>query len=721
MAADEVFDGTNKRWIVDLYSDDLSDDLRTLFIEEYEYQKVPDDGEFYCKIRGYQGYNGEENPFFERIWLGRLSALSKNRRDLLDQLLRHKKFTDAFDALMAIPALFCGFRLTVVHQVISMRCEEPNLHYLKQILRIWSDICGGDPEAMRLVDRATIERVQGTAPGAFSTDHDDLLCDLKSGRIFGNFSEPQRGEIWPRVCAISRQCLIPSLFTFFEDRKFLSTAADCMRRLTHVSAKDTISSRLDEMFQDTNQQTDRCTVQISDTAYATITGDGATRFDLGCRQLWLAAFREFRELPADLKKKDVLAKARKKADETTLFEFASLAYRLGFESKEIGKVIRTSPDLEVARRTLLSARKPGKYRYPNFEHCIQQMIDIFATAQPIPATETSRNSEMNQCVEPPMRWGIPHDTDHDRDQAQLFLPNILMEFKTSQTRVTSFFIRRSVYLAYFGLPLSMAGFLTDDHELTHHFDLGVGLAYPAERAGHGSETQPNETAAVQEEQSRLDQLKELSNIEQAKLDHLRELIQEQQRHFEQLTLEAETLAQNQLVLRENEEDDEQPGGKEPVQSDVMDATRETSQVQDLVMRPSERNASPPAKRVRRITRFDFDRVQEGNPSDQDNTRGSTSSRRQPIRIEFVTRQDTGQWAVSDTILIDPSDSSPVQRTAAKYLRKQFCLFDTHFNNLIPKTCFEKVTANGTNTILVVPISQVKSIGNEGMVASADMA
>ncbi|RSL81534.1 hypothetical protein CEP52_017175 [Fusarium oligoseptatum] len=152
----------------------------------------------------------------------------------------------------------------------------------------------------------------------------------------------------------------------------------------------------------------------------------------------------------------------------------------------------------------------------------------------------------------------------------------------------------------------MADFLTDDHELTHHFDLGVGLAYPAERAGHGSETQPNEAAAVQEEQSRLDQLKELSNIEQAKLDHLRELIQEQQRHFERLTLEADNmasgqnLAQNQLVLRENEGDDEQPGGKELVQSNVMDAIRETSQVEDLVMRPSERNASPPAKRGKHI-------------------------------------------------------------------------------------------------------------------------
>ncbi|KAK2037619.1 hypothetical protein LZ31DRAFT_570677 [Colletotrichum somersetense] len=197
MAADEVFDGTNKH---------LSDKLKTLF------------------------------------------------------LFRHKKYLDAFDALLAIPALFCGFRLSVVHKVISMRCDEPNLHYLKHILNVWTDICRGDSQTIRLIDRQTIERLQGTAPGAFSTDYNKLLS---------------------------------------YDQKFLSTAADYMRRLTGFGSKVTVLRRLDEMFQDTSQQADQCMVQVSQTAYVTVPGDTATRFDLGCRQLWLAAFWEFWELPAD--------------------------------------------------------------------------------------------------------------------------------------------------------------------------------------------------------------------------------------------------------------------------------------------------------------------------------------------------------------------------------------------------------------------------------------
>ncbi|KAH7112735.1 hypothetical protein EDB81DRAFT_670705, partial [Dactylonectria macrodidyma] len=296
-AADEIFDGIDKRWIVDLFLDDLSEDLKRLFTEEYEHQKTPTDGEFYCKIRGYQGCGGEKNPFFERIWLGRLSALSKNRRNLLDQLSRQKEYVDEIDKLLVIPALFCGFRLTVMHHIHSMRCKEPNLHYLGHIFQVWSYICNNDLQVMRLIDRPTVEKLEGKAPGAVQEDHGELIGELKSGHIFGNFPESQKAELWFRVCAASRDHLIPSLFTFFEDRKFLNSAADCIKRIADVGPKNTVTSRLVQMFTDTRQESNQCIVQVSDTAYTIIPGNPATRFDVGCRTLWLLGFREFKELP----------------------------------------------------------------------------------------------------------------------------------------------------------------------------------------------------------------------------------------------------------------------------------------------------------------------------------------------------------------------------------------------------------------------------------------
>lgn len=94
-----------------------------MLIEDYDHKEAPSDGELYCKIREYQGIGGQENQYFERLWLGRL-AVSQNRRKNFDQLCRHRKYAAAFDCLLDIPALMGGMRLSVVHQMIAMKCDE---------------------------------------------------------------------------------------------------------------------------------------------------------------------------------------------------------------------------------------------------------------------------------------------------------------------------------------------------------------------------------------------------------------------------------------------------------------------------------------------------------------------------------------------------------------------------------------------------------------------
>ncbi|CAG9951220.1 unnamed protein product, partial [Clonostachys rosea f. rosea IK726] len=321
LAAGEAFNGSDQRWIVDLFLDgrwrimcfvmlsilDMSKDLKTLFVEEYEYQKVPTDGEFYCKIREHQGFYGQKRPFFERLWLGRLSATWHNRKKNLDSLSKHKKLRSAFDALLVIPASFCGFRLTVIHEVIAMKCDEPNINYLEYILFVWEEICNGDREAMGLVDRHTVELLQGTAPGAFKIDHDELQAHIKAGYIFSNFSQDERDQIWPRICRLSRQRLIPSLFTFFEDRKLLTAAANCIRHLEGIDSD--MSSHLKTMYRKDSRE-NMCPIQVAENTYINLVFEAATKFDISSRQLWLAAFREFKALPAKARKKDLVAKSR---------------------------------------------------------------------------------------------------------------------------------------------------------------------------------------------------------------------------------------------------------------------------------------------------------------------------------------------------------------------------------------------------------------------------
>ncbi|KXL49356.1 MAG: hypothetical protein FE78DRAFT_67760, partial [Acidomyces sp. 'richmondensis'] len=71
-----------------------------------------------------------------------------------------------------------------------------------------------------------------------------------------------------------------------------------------------------------------------------------------------------------------------------------------------------------------------------------------------------------------------------------------------------------------------------------------------------------------------------------------------------------------------------------------------------------------------------------------------------VRINFLIRE-RGITRIADIIEVDPSDPSEVERVAFKYTRKEFSITNTNGRVLHPKTCFEDVTADGTNTILLI--------------------
>jgi hypothetical protein len=251
-----------------------------------------------------------------------------------------------------------------------------------------------------------INELQGKAPGAIGADFDNLQASLRSGHLFGSFQKSQRDTLWSNACEVSRQSLIPSLYTFFEDRKFLACAEACMRTIMDLSARETITTHLTTLFTDANQSKDKCIIQTSETSFKEIPGDIEQRLELGIRQLWIRCFRQCRIVP----KRSALANSRLKVDEIATFDIACLASKLGFQSQRIFHIIQHPPEI------------------PNCEH---------------PAQCPRRGNGQ------PKRYGIPYDTDHERDSLDMFLPE-LSEKNVSTYNLSSLFVRRSVYSAYFG-------------------------------------------------------------------------------------------------------------------------------------------------------------------------------------------------------------------------------------------------------------------------------
>ncbi|KAM4063627.1 hypothetical protein HRG_011292 [Hirsutella rhossiliensis] len=558
-------------------------------------------------------------------------------------------------------------RLSVVHQMIPMKCDEPNIVYLRNIRKWWSGLCGGSHETMCQIDSATVEALQGRAPGACRTDHDDLVARLKSGQIFGNFSELQREAMWPKVCSTSRTQLIPSLFTFFEDRKFLACAAECMKKIVDTGPRDTIAGRLEDMFTDVNQERERCVIQISDGSFGTVAGDVALRIDLGMRQLWLAAFRMYQDLPTDARKKERLAKARMKPDESALYDLASLASRLGFESEKVRKILQASPDRAIAEHALLAARKPGRFQYANREQRIQQVVDVFATAVPMSDAEASEHADTTTVrVQPPNRYGIPHHLDHERDKARLFLSKLGEAAESNQTELGSLFIRRSVYWAYFGLPPSTEGCLAV-RETTN-----LDLSMPDQPSSPLEISNRDDSHRVDDHRSKLQQLQRDIENEQTKLAQLKILLAAEQSKIE----EKERLLR--LLARQDEEQHARIEDKETLREEEHHAKlrqlEETQQEQQNKLDRLTKRVQEEEERQR----TEMALALRDDPVSEAEELGGNERRRgilpETIRIEFKLLEQSGMLKVVDTLDVDPADPSPVRRLAGnaqELLRKGY--------------------------------------------------
>ncbi len=194
-------------------------------------------------------------------------------------------------------------------------------------------------------------------------------------------------------------CLIPSLYTFFEDINYLQVLVDCLKRLTSISLNNTISTALERAFSKKGSSNPNLVDQCG----------------LGIRKLYAYAMRHFLDMPREVNTKHALAKAKIRVDRMVLREFAELASHLGFESPEITKLREhshpTAATQSRSSKRLLVENGPGE---PKKRRC-----------------------------------GLPRREAYEKDCVFLNLRNIHKKEEIGEG-IPSFFVRRSVYFAFFG-------------------------------------------------------------------------------------------------------------------------------------------------------------------------------------------------------------------------------------------------------------------------------
>lgn len=104
---------------------------------------------------------------------------------------------------------------------VVLECYYCGGQHLDHIREVWVTLLGHNKNPTRKVDQATVESVELQAPWALTLDAKTLRGQVLGGEIFDCFHEQDRVQIWSRLQAVDG--LIPSLFTLFENVKYLKS------------------------------------------------------------------------------------------------------------------------------------------------------------------------------------------------------------------------------------------------------------------------------------------------------------------------------------------------------------------------------------------------------------------------------------------------------------------------------------------------------------------
>jgi hypothetical protein len=449
--------------------------LLTSLSEEYSDSINFSDGEIYQKICQYKDDpdQSSDTVFAEkRLW----ARLSKSKRRDLRQFLK-SPLAAGFDALRVIPGLWGGFRIG--HKFMAMKCDEVNimphlrplltlskeiLHYLNHIRQVWSAILGENRELMQSTDRATVELLQLRAPGFSQHDLSALETPFKARKLFPLIQNQQhRSEIWNNLQKEIR--IIPSLWSLFEDIKFLKGPAKIMR---HLSAKTELTTyrAMENIFTACNQKDDELVLQSSEKFFRSEKGDSVDQFKFGYWQLWLLTWRHFTKLGQECPKKE-------DGEDTPLLEepdpavwhwFGTLADKLGFESDQISELISLDPDKETARKALLMGRCHRYFQYDqmNFERFLSQIVEMYKTALPTAPTHTKPSLLVDGPGEDiQRRCGRTFRRAHENNRDFLFLDVLYNPRRGEGKGISSFCVRASAFFAFFGKHMPNSSTSTD--------------------------------------------------------------------------------------------------------------------------------------------------------------------------------------------------------------------------------------------------------------------
>jgi hypothetical protein len=274
-----------------------------------------------------------------------------------------------------------------------------------------------DVEKLNSIDGVTVEKLQGMAPGVSKTDAETLNELFEQRAVFGDFHERDREII--RCKLMSYKGIVPSLNLFHVHYKYLERWAGCMkmlldkplRKVQVTPCKEQLKPALRKIFS-SNQSNGKCQVEISMNKWRDRSGSFEERFDWSYRQLWLFVMRD-------------------QSDEKSCIRgLAYTAQKLGFKSARIDEEAEAYENTQES--TNLSRYRP------------------------------SRRVTIGERISIQGRKAQDWEKEWRKGQHNLFLGEVESHRETAE-EVTTLFLQKFIYHAFFGEPISRFWSQVDNH------------------------------------------------------------------------------------------------------------------------------------------------------------------------------------------------------------------------------------------------------------------
>ncbi|KAI3181859.1 hypothetical protein DTO027I6_10224 [Penicillium roqueforti] len=378
--------------------------------ERYPNDNRPPDGLIYERINRYEGYlDTPRDMLAANNWWAVLEALAGSKKGkYLKQFFKHETLHQKLNSLLVIPGLWGGMRIGLLHKLTAMHCDEPVACYWELVFTTFSRLVGGRDELLLLIDGVTVELLQSRVPKLSSKDLNSLQVELEEGRLFPNFSEEARQDIWARLKEIDYP--IPTLKTFFKDRLYLEVAQSVMKRLFVQPRREKIT--------------------IDQGVYGKY--DTPVPVSMALRQEWLGS---------------------------DLLEFWRFSFQYGFEMTDHQRLkwpTDADPEDMLDRRSSGSSFPPKQEIWRHFFTLVRArgfqapVTDdtSFATGE-LPSSRVCEYPEDSaEEIEVAKRCGKPYSNTVEADRFALSAESLRQS--QASVRVTAGFLRQSVFKAFFG-------------------------------------------------------------------------------------------------------------------------------------------------------------------------------------------------------------------------------------------------------------------------------